>query len=176
MNEIPAATNTTTKERFAAYIRNFIFGVEDSLVATSGLLSGVAIANTPRRTILLSGLVLIFVEAFSMAAGSFLAETSAEEYMTKREVTSRASWLGGVIMFFSYFISGFIPLFPYLVFAARSAFWISIASSLVILSILGLISARISETRLWKSAFRMLLVGGVAIGAGVAVGIFIPEL
>jgi VIT1/CCC1 family predicted Fe2+/Mn2+ transporter len=49
------------------YLRNFIFGVEDSLVSTVGLLSGVAVAGVASRTILLTGVVLIFVEAFSMA-------------------------------------------------------------------------------------------------------------
>ena len=54
--------------------------MEDSLVSTVGLLSGVAVANVPMTTILLTGLILIFVEAISMAAGSFLSEYSAEGY------------------------------------------------------------------------------------------------
>ena len=62
-----------------SYFRNFIFGVEDSLVSTVGLLSGIAIADVPGHTIFLTGVVLIFVEAFSMAAGTFLSEYSAEE-------------------------------------------------------------------------------------------------
>ena len=40
------------------YLRSFIFGVEDSLVSTVGLLSGVAIANASRDTILLTGTVV----------------------------------------------------------------------------------------------------------------------
>ena len=61
-----------------SYLRNFVFGVEDSLVSTVGLLSGIAIAGMNRESIFATGVVLIFVEAVSMAAGSFLAETSAE--------------------------------------------------------------------------------------------------
>lgn len=33
----------TAREKGASYVRNFIFGVEDSLVSTGGLLSGIAI-------------------------------------------------------------------------------------------------------------------------------------
>ena len=65
----------------ASYIRNFVFGVEDSLVSTVGLLSGVAIAGVEQKYIFITGLILIFVEAFSMAVGSFLSEESAEKYI-----------------------------------------------------------------------------------------------
>ncbi len=62
------------------YLRNFVFGVEDSLVSTVGLLSGVAAAGVETKTIVLTGVVLIIVEALSMAVGSYLSEYSVEEY------------------------------------------------------------------------------------------------
>src|SRR3989338_10789579 len=93
-----------------SYARNFVFGVEDSLVSTVGLLSGIAIANVPRPTIFLTGVVLIFVEAFSMAVGSFLSEYSAEEYVHRNVVSIRGSVLDGIVMLFAYFVAGFIPL------------------------------------------------------------------
>ena len=95
----------------ATYFRNFVFGVEDSLVSTVGLLSGIAIAGVAQKTIFLTGIVLIFVEGFSMAAGSFLSEASAEEYSARQNVSPRHSALAGVVMFVSYFVAGFIPLF-----------------------------------------------------------------
>ena len=64
-------TKSVKKLKTALYLRNFIFGVEDSLVSTVGLLSGVAVANVDQATIFLTGMVLIFVEAFSMGVGSF---------------------------------------------------------------------------------------------------------
>lgn len=154
----------------ASYLRNFIFGVEDSLVSTVGLLSGIAIVGLSRRDILLTGVVLIFVEAFSMAVGSFLAEHSAEDYLERRETPLKPSFVDGLIMFFSYFISGFIPIFPYAIFEARSALWISIIVSLFALFVLGLLSARVSRINILKNSIRMVLVGGVAIAVGVAVG------
>ena len=56
------------------YLRNFIFGVEDSLVSTVGLLAGVAAGGVSSAVILTTGLVLIEVEGFSMGLGSFLTE------------------------------------------------------------------------------------------------------
>jgi len=155
-----------------AYFRNFVFGVEDSLVSTVGLLSGVAIAGMPVKQIFVTGIVLIFVEAISMAAGSFLSESSAEELETRSEKTSKKSYLSSLVMFISYFISGFIPLIPYILFPVTLAFWVSIGVSVAALALLGVLGAKLSKTRMATSAFRMVFVGGLAIGVGVFVGHF----
>jgi len=162
------------KQSFAAYVRNFIFGVEDSLVSTAGLLSGIATAGVSRGNILATGVVLIFVEAFSMAVGSFLSERSAEEYLAQAELPTRRSVGVGSIMFISYFATGFIPLFPYLVFDVSIAFPASIIASLITLFILGLVAARVLRIKkTLRSGVRMLVVGGFAIALGVAVGSFV---
>lgn len=158
-----------TKQK-AVYFRNFVFGVEDSLVSTVGLLSGVATAGVETKTIFLTGLILIFVEAFSMGAGSFLSESSTEDFIEKKEMPARKSIPAAAIMFFSYLVSGFIPLFPYLIFRTPTAVLFSIGLSLVFLFILGLVGAEISKTRRVKSALRMALIGGLAIGAGAFLG------
>lgn len=157
----------------ATYYRNFIFGVEDSLVSTVGLLSGIAIAGVPRETIFLSGMVLIFVEAFSMAAGSFLSEASAEEYSKQKSVLHTHTILSGVIMFSSYFVAGFIPLLPYLVAETDRALPLSIAASVLALFILGFAGGVLSKTSVMRSALRMTIVGGAAIAIGVAVGSYL---
>lgn len=160
------------KERIE-YFRNFIFGVEDSLVSTVGLLSGIAIAGVGKADIFVTGVVLIFVEAISMAAGSFLSGSSAEEYETRSENVSAKSYIAAVVMFVSYFVSGFIPLAPYILLSVASAFPVSIIVSLAALFVLGLLGARVTKTGLIKNALRMLFIGGLAIGAGVLVGHFI---
>jgi VIT1/CCC1 family predicted Fe2+/Mn2+ transporter len=165
--------HTHTRER-ATFVRNFVFGVEDSLVSTVGLLSGVAIASVPRATILLTGFILIFVEAFSMGIGSFLSEYSAQDYIgKKRTQSSSPTVMGAVIMFFSYFLSGFLPLFPYIAFSLEYAFPISIGVALVALFILGFISGAVAHVNVFRSAVRMFLVGGVAVIVGAFVGYFL---
>lgn len=154
----------------ASYLRNIIFGVEDSLVSTVGLLSGIAIADVPRRTIFLTGVVLIFVEAFSMGAGTYLSESSAEDYLKRREAALGPNLARGVIMFVSYFVSGFVPLFPYAFFSTSTAFPFSVACSMVALSILGLWGGFVAKTPLVRSAIRMAVIGGAAIGVGILAG------
>ncbi|OGE87897.1 MAG: hypothetical protein A3J07_04280 [Candidatus Doudnabacteria bacterium RIFCSPLOWO2_02_FULL_49_13] len=157
-------------KNFVLYVRNFIFGAEDSLVSTVGLLSGVAIGGVAKVDILLTGMVLIFVEAFSMAVGSFLTEYSAEEYVNRAKVSISNPFAGGVVMFFSYLFTGLIPLWPYVVFDINPAFWVSIASSVVGLSLLGVVSARVLRIPLLGSALRMTLIGAVAIAVGALIG------
>lgn len=152
------------------FIRTFVFGVEDSLVSTVGLLSGIAIAGVPRETIFLTGVVLVFVEAVSMAAGSFLSEYSAEEIERHRAVRPRTAEANGVVMFVSYFVSGFVPLVPYALFDVKRAFWFSIIFSLCVLGALGVMSARLARVRVWRDVVRMVVIGGVAISVGVFVG------
>lgn len=159
-----------SKATFAAYLRNFVFGVEDSLVSTVGLLSGIAIAGQSREDIFVTGIVLIFVEAISMSAGSFLSESSVEEYETRKEAVSKRSYIAASVMFVSYFISGFIPLAPYLFLPVAAAFPASIAISVIALGVLGLIGARLSKTRSFTSVIRMVGIGGAAILVGAAVG------
>lgn len=153
-------------ELFATYGRNFIFGVEDSLVSTVGLLSGVAIAGVARETIILTGVVLIFVEAFSMGIGSFLSEQSVQEFRRSRH-PARHSLAGGLIMLVSYFLAGFIPLLPYLAVAGEQAFEISILATLAALFILGVVSAKIFKIKVWRNGWRMLIVGGLAVTIGI---------
>lgn len=144
------------------YLRNFIFGVEDSLVSTVGMLSGVASAGVAKENIFIAGIVLIFVEAFSMGVGSYLSESFTEK--------SSKSVVGGAVMLFSYFFAGFIPLFPYLFLPISQAIWISIALSLIALLALGFISAKISRLNLIIQSFKMLTLGGLAILIGITVG------
>ncbi len=152
------------------YFRNFIFGVEDSLVSTVGLLSGIAIAGMDKHEIFITALVLIFVEAVSMSAGSFLSESSAEAYESRTDLLSARSYAAAGIMFISYFLSGFVPLAPYLLFSISQAFWISIGASVLALLLLGFVSGKLSRTGIWSMGLRMMLVGGLAILVGVTVG------
>lgn len=157
-------------KNFVMYVRNFIFGAEDSLVSTVGLLSGITIGGVSKTDILLTGVVLIFVEAFSMAVGSFLTEYSAQEYLTQEKVGFSNPFSGGAIMFFSYLLTGLIPLWPYIFFEPDRAFWFSIGSSITGLLLLGIISGRILHISLVRSALRMTVVGAVAIGVGTVIG------
>ncbi len=157
------------KKETEIFIRNFIFGVEDSLVSTVGLLSGIAVAGVGRSDIFLTGIVLIFVEAFSMGVGSFLSEDATEDRRTKKNIRF-ASILGAGIMFVSYFLAGLIPLLPYVLFPIKSAFVTSNLFTLVALFALGAFGAYMYKRSLIKLGLKTLIMGGIAIVVGTVVG------
>lgn len=158
------------KQDYSMIVRNFTFGVEDSLVSTVGLLAGIAVAGVPARTIFLTGFVLIFVEAFSMGVGSLLSEQSVEEYQTKAETSLAKPALAAVVMFFSYVIAGLIPLLPYTFKIFSNPVGWSIGLTLVSLFLLGAFNSRFSKIKFWKNGFLTLFMGGIAIAVGVIVG------
>jgi len=142
--------------------RNFIFGAEDSLVSTLGILFGIASAGGfTKHQIFLAGIIAIVVEATSMGAGSFLSESSSMEIEKKKKLNPVKD---GIIMFFSYFLSGFIPLAPYLLFEISTAKYISVAVSLTALFLLGYI-----PTKKPGSGLKMVVVAGAAACIGFLV-------
>ena len=152
------------------YVRNIIFGVEDSLVSTVGLLAGIATSSTPVHTILVTGVIYIFVEGYSMAAGSYLSEHSAQEYETGERVKSNEPLLGALVMFASFIIAGIVPLAPYLLFSAGMALAVSVIASLIFLGILGYVHGKISKVARIPNIIRMIVVGGIAIVLGIVIG------
>lgn len=60
-----------------ATIREAVFGLEDGMVSTLGAVTGIAAATLEPFTVLLSGFVLLAVEAVSMAVGSYVSNKSA---------------------------------------------------------------------------------------------------
>lgn len=160
-------------KNFILYTRNFIFGSEDSLVSTVGLLAGIVSAGVGRKEIIISGIVLICVEAFSMSVGSFLSEKATEESSSNNTEEDNNPIVASIIMFASYLICGLIPLLPYFLFDTKQAFWWSVIASIISLFALGLISAKILKIKVWRSTLRMTIIGGMAIGLGVIVGLII---
>ncbi len=160
----------------ALYLRTVVFGVIDSLVSTVGFLAGISVAGVPHATLVLTGFVYAFVEAFSMAMGNFLSEESAEEYVSRSDVDDRPSVIAAFIMFVSCVLASFVPITPYLFFTGATALVVSMSASILGLFIVGMLSARFSRLPIVWRGVRMALLGGAAIIVGVAVGQLMPTV
>jgi len=151
------------------YLRNFVFGVEDSIVSTVGLLSGVSFAGLTSRYIIASGIILILVEAISMGAGVFISEDSGNELKTIDRPDNKI--VDALIMFFSYLLVGIIPLSPY-IFSENtiSAFYYSITFSLLSLFAVGVFKGIVVQNNPLWSGMKITLIGAVVIAIAVLVG------
>lgn len=69
---------------FTHSIRDIVFGLEDGLVSTVGVLTGIASGTDDHFIVILSGVVLIMVEALSMGVGSFLSAESERELQSRQ--------------------------------------------------------------------------------------------
>lgn len=150
-------------------IRAVIFGVEDSLVSTTGLIAGISVGTSNKSVVIVSGLVAIAVEAISMGAGEYISDDSLEQAdrRTKRPHQARKN---GILMLLSYFFAGLIPLLPVILIDYPASLYVSITMALFGLLALGYIKGKLLHTDPWRGAVKVLIVGGLATALGIAVG------
>lgn len=82
---------------------------------------------------------------------------------------------GGFYMFFAYIIGGLIPLSSYLLLPINTAIPVSIVTTLIGLFALGLSTTKFTKQPLIKSGLRILIMGGIALVAGLVAGLLIGE-
>ncbi len=66
-----------------ARIREFIFGIQDGLISTVGLLAGIRGATESDTVVILAGFTAMFAGAISMSAGSYLSSSAEKEIFDK---------------------------------------------------------------------------------------------
>lgn len=160
-----------TKDSVIESVREIVFGLEDSLVSTMGAITGIAIGTEDRAVIILSGLVILTVEATSMAAGSFLSTKTAELAEDKSKIVARhQSFKAATVMFISYALGGAVPLIPYLFFQPESAIYPSIFLTVIALAGVGFWTGRFTRRSGWKAAVEMVLISIAAAAIGYLVG------
>ena len=71
-------------DRLVGSIRDIVFGLEDGLVSTVGVLTGIAAGTRDYFVIILSGFVFVVVTALSMGVGSFLSSQSESDLQKRR--------------------------------------------------------------------------------------------
>lgn len=152
-------------------IREIVFGLEDSLVSTLGAITGIAAGTGNAYVVILSGVVLIFVESLSMSAGSYLSSKSAAEASRYRKkdstgVAVRAGFVMGVF----YLFGGAFPLLPYFLLPVGQATAPSIVITAVALFLLGIGKAKVVGTKWLRSGLEMTLVSLSAAALGFLVG------
>lgn len=151
------------------YLRSIIFGFQDSLVSTTGVVAGVAAGTSNKELVILAGLVTVAVESLSMGAGQYMSEKSVHQ-MDKTGKHTDNLLVGGILMALSYFLGGLVPLVPILVFDLPLSATLSIIFALIGLFILGYLKAHIVKVNPFKSALEILVLGGIATAVGLAVG------
>ncbi|GEM_PF-425166 len=151
------------------YLRSIIFGVEDSLVSTTGLIAGISVGSNNREFVLLAGIVAVSIEAVSMGAGEYLSDDAVQELEKIKRYRDRPL-VSGFLMFVSYFTAGLVPLAPILLANYPTSLALGITFSLIGLFLLGFAKGKIMHTSPYKGGFKILIVGGLATILGLVIG------
>lgn len=156
--------NSVQKE----YLQSAVFGFNDALVSTTGVIVGVSTGTNDKPVVILAGVVTILVEALSMGAGQYSSSKSVHQ-LDKID-TFRVPFISGIIMFVSYFLAGLVPLIPILIFPIEYARNVAIVAALLGLFLLGYYKGKIVKVSPFKSALEILAIGGIATAIGIVVG------
>ncbi len=151
------------------YIKTIIFGLQDGLVSTMGVITGIAEGSRDRFIILLSGLIVIAVESLSMASGEYISSKS--EIELKKDLGKNpktAGWLMGV----SYIIGGVVPVIPYIFINWPYSLYISIFATMFTLFAIGFLKSKFVKVNALKGGLEMLTIAGVSALVSYVIGYF----
>jgi len=154
------------------YLRSLMFGLQDGIVSTTGVVIGISTGVNNKDIIVLAALVAVMVEASSMAAGQYSSEKAVHQ-MDKTGKHTDNLYIGALIMFVAYLIGGSFSIIPTLIFDQPIARILAIISSFVGLFIIGYIKGHLVEHRPLRSAIELFIIGSVATIVGVAVGYYL---
>jgi len=150
------------------YLQSAMFGFNDALVSTTGVIVGVSTGTSNKEVVILAGVVTILVEALSMGAGQYSSSKSAHQL--EKTDAARVPIISGLIMFVSYFMAGLVPLLPIIFFPIEYSREIAIIAALSGLFILGYFKGKVVKVSPIRSAVEILIIGGLATAIGIIAG------
>jgi vacuolar iron transporter family protein len=151
------------------YLRSALFGLQDGLVSTTGVVVGISTGIEDKAIIILASFVAVSVEASSMAAGQYSSEKAVHQ-MDKTGKHTDSLVLGAAIMFFSYLLAGLIPILPVVFLDQPQARIFSIIFAFIALFLIGFIKGKIVEHKPFRSAIELFVIGAIATSIGLIVG------
>lgn len=153
------------------YIKSAMFGLNDALVSTTGVIAGVSFGINDKRVVVLAGIVTILVEALSMGAGEYMSAHAAEQFEKSGKTGKLSSIKSGLVMWVSYTIGGLVPLMPIILTPLKIGRYAAIIAALIGLFALGYYKAKIVGVKPLRSALEVFILGGVTTLIGVVAGV-----
>ncbi len=185
----PKRAKGLSVSHFGSNIRHFVFGVEDGLVSTLGVITGVSTGAADTNFVILAGLAAAFTGATSMAAGTFLSTKSQKDYYD-RLLGSKIKGIDGVerkemralhaehenplraaiVIWVSFMLSALVPILPFYFAEAPLASLLALIFTTAALFIFGATRALYTKRKWYYGAFEMVAIGLLAAAVGFAVG------
>jgi predicted membrane protein (TIGR00267 family) len=152
-------------------IKDFVFGVEDGLVSTLGVVAAIAAALQPNSIVILGGLAQMFAGGISMMAGTYLGAKS--ELQVERRKGKRLLHFtldATLVMGASFMVAALLPILPFVFISGLNALAASVFFTGLGLFLFGGIKTRFTKKSFTASGLEMVAVGLLAALAGYIVG------
>jgi VIT1/CCC1 family predicted Fe2+/Mn2+ transporter len=154
------------------YLRSAMFGIQDGLVSTTGVVVGISAGVDDKEVIVLAAFVAVMVEATSMAAGQYSSEKAVHQMdRTGRHTDSLV--FGAALMFAAYLLGGLVPIAPTLLFSPPEAQVIAVVAALLGLFLVGYVKGKYVDQPPLRSATELFVIGAIATSIGLVVGYFL---
>ncbi|MEK7470484.1 MAG: VIT1/CCC1 transporter family protein [Patescibacteria group bacterium] len=148
--------------RDASLLRDVVFAANDGIVTTFAVVAGAVGGGLTASVVLILGFANLLADGFSMAMGIYLGARSEVDYekgMKNFHWKQDVPVMQGIVTYFSFVVSGFIPLTPYL-FGFNYALTYSSIFMALFLVIVGMIRSSFTHKNAVRGAFEMLFLGG----------------
>ena len=174
------------KQKFEAYLGEFVYGAIDGTVTTFAVVAAAAGAGLSSTIVIILGIANLIGDGFSMGASAYMAAKSERDLKkrdhnaagNKEEFMHEGNPLKtGIITFAAFCIVGFIPLASYVIDAifnlknsAHDLFMMSLVLTGLTFVSVGWLKAQVTKTNHFREAAETLLLGGVAAGLAFVLG------
>lgn len=163
----------STRKLNVDYFQSAMFGINDALVSTTGVIVGVSAGTGDKHVIVLAGIVTILVEALSMGAGEYLSDKSAHQL--QGNFSLRVPLTSGLVMLFSYVLGGMVPLLAVMLLPVSISWLVAIVASLTGLFILGYVKGKLTRLSPLRGALEVVIIGGITTAIGLIAGKIIGQ-
>jgi len=154
------------------YLRSILFGIEDSLISTTGFLAGVTVGTNDKHIIIISVLIAITIEGTSMGVGEYLSDEALED-LDKLKRHKDNPLLSGAFLCISYILAGLVPFAPTIFLNFPYSLFVSLLLALLALFLLGFLKGKLLKTSAVRGGIKILVVGGITTILGMIVGFLI---
>jgi VIT1/CCC1 family predicted Fe2+/Mn2+ transporter len=157
-------------------LRAAVFGVQDGIVSTFGLVMGVVGARISPEAVVIAGIAGLISGALSMGAGEYVSVRFQQELLAVRVgLVGRAGGVDPIRAAAAnaglFVVGGLLPLLPFLLTTGGArAVTASVTLSVLALFLTGAGLTRLTRSSPLRSGLRMLVIGGGAGLLGYGVG------
>lgn len=170
------------KQKFEAYLGEFVYGAIDGTVTTFAVVAAAAGAGLNSTIIIILGFANLIGDGFSMGASAYLSAKSERDLKIRNDSSAAATHgetplSDGLTTFGAFIVVGFVPILSYVadaMFGLKASgdalFVISTVLTAVTFITVGLMKAHVTKTSPLRAAAETFLLGAIAAGLAYGLG------